>query len=318
MEFVKSRPTTSGGRPGTSSGRPGTSSGRRGSTTAAAFSDIGPDIENVNAESLILKEVGQDDFLRITNHARFIRENKALLATEDGRYQDILKLVESGLDVTTCKGLNGLSLLHIAASKGHGLLISEFIRLGISPNVQNDSNESPLHSAVYGGFILAVDQLLDFGAEIDAQNSDDETPLFYAVRRNFPAIVRLLVQRGADVNICDTIGDKAADRTSNPTILRHLVSSPATVHHDANDRWSHDVLMHVMSYLNAPDLMRVSCVCTKWHRISESEELWRSLGVRKWEIALKSSLGFAPTATAAIFKPKRSSSLKLKSTSAKK
>ena len=124
MEFVKSRPTTSGGRPGTSSGRPGTSSGRRGSTTAAAFSDIGPDIENVNAESLILKEVGQDDFLRITNHARFIRENKALLATEDGRYQDILKLVESGLDVTTCKGLNGLSLLHIAASKGHGLLIS--------------------------------------------------------------------------------------------------------------------------------------------------------------------------------------------------
>lgn len=325
MDFVSklpgSRPGTGGGgRPGTSSGgRPGTSNGKRSVITGSSVSsDIGPNIEALSAETLISKEVDQDDFLRITNHDRFIRENKALLAAEEGNVEEILRLVKDGLDVMLCRGLHGLTLLHIAASKGHGLLISELIRLGSVVNARNDYQETPLHVAVYGGHILAVDQLLDFGAEINAQNGDGESPIFYASRRNFPPIVRLLVQRGANVDIMDSIGDKATDHTTNPAILKHLVSTTNFAQNDTNDRWSHSILMEVLSYLTAPDLMRAACVCTKWHRISESEPLWKSLGVRKWEIALKSSLGFAPTATAAIFRPKRSNSLKTKSNSGKK
>jgi hypothetical protein len=311
MEFLASRPSTAGLRPGTAGSRRGVASG------VTASSDIGPNVEASNADTLISLEVGQDDFLRITNHDRFARQNKALLAAEDGNVNEILRLVDDGLDVVSCRGLNGLSLLHIAASKGHGFLISELIRLGILVNIRNDSQETPLHLSVYGGHILAVDQLLDFGAEIDAQNSDEETSLFYAARRNYPPIVRLLVQRGANINITDSIGDKAADHTSNLASLQHLTETHlgATA---ANEQWSYHVLLHVMSYLTAQDLMRVACVCSKWHRISESEHLWKALGVRKWEIALKSSLGFAPTATSAVFRPSRNNSLKTKSNSGKK
>lgn len=303
--------------------RPTTSSGRRSVTSATTASDLGPDLEFGSNNAIISREVGTDNFLRIANYDRFQRENQALLATEQGNRTELLSLLKEGLDVTQYRGLNGFSLLHHAASRGHGLIISELLRLGIVANVRNDAQETPLHLAVYGGHILAVDQLLDYGADIDAVNAEHETALFYAVRRNYPAIVRLLVQRGANVAIEDQDGDKAADHASHPSILRHLeshqaISSAVTTSSTLQERClTHDTLLRVFSFLQAPDLLRSSCVSTKWHRVSETDLLWKKLGVRKWEIALQSSLGFAPTATASIFKPKRPASGKSTSGSGK-
>lgn len=308
---ISLRPPTAG------TSRPGTSSGtRRHVTNSALISDIGPDMSNASNDTLIQREVSRDDFLRITNYDRFHRDNQALLYAESGDYEGLKMLLEEDKDVLHCKGLRGYSLLHHAASKGYGLIISELIKAGIDVNVRNDMKETPLHLAVYGGYILAVDQLLDYGADIDAANDSMETCLFYAVRKTQPAIIRLLLQRGADVNRRDQDGDLAADHTNNQNVIRALVDSfnnqtSAIMAPSNNDKISSNDLLRCFSYLSVKDLYRVACVSTKWHRVSENVSLWKDMGVRRWEIALQSSLGFAPTATASFFRPSRPPSFKL-------
>ena len=44
------------------------------------------------------------------------------------------------------------------------------------------------------------------------------------------------------------------------------------------------------------------------YRVSECEQLWQKLGVRRWERALQTTLGFGPAASTSFARPRRSSS----------
>ena len=47
----------------------------------------------------------------------------------------------------------------------------------------------------------------------------------------------------------------------------------------------------VFAFLTASDVCRAACVSGKFHRVSESAEIWARLGVRRWEVALQNVLG---------------------------
>jgi hypothetical protein len=333
-------------RPSTASERPSTSSGRRMVTSASLVSDSGPDLEKNNLSSIISREVGNDNFLRIANYDKFQQENKAMLAAEQGDLQTLQTMISQHYPITCYRGLNGYTLLHHAASKGHALLISEIVKIndGIDlVNIPNTEDETPLHLAVYANNIHIVDQLLDYGANINAINKDHETPLFYAMRKNNPAMVRLLIRRGADRTITDNYGETAADHAMDHSIVQHMeetlsimklqqqqqtsqhlrcnnnnnhnnVLSTLTISttHRNNHNHNHntiitDILYHIFSYLTIHELMIVANVSSKWQLISEQESLWKALGIRKWEVALQHTLGFSMTPTAAIFRPRRHS-----------
>ena len=314
-------------RPGSAITRPGTSGGRRNLAQAGSTANQGPEL-NQSTSSMLRSELGNDELLRIMTADKMQLENEAILCAEKGDLPGIQRAIENGVDIVSCRGLHGYTALHHACNRAHALVVSELIRLNMPIDIRNDSGETPLHLAVYAGNILVVDQLLDKGADINAVNADKETCLFYAARRRQPAIIRLLLQRGADASLEDALGDTAVDQATDPNSIRAFKTKTLRDQNDNNTSSScvcggasgnehqslthaalnYSVLLKIYSYLNVMDVLRCACVSSKWHRVSEYEEVWKALGVRRWELALQSSLGFAPAPTASFFRPKRISS----------
>eukprot|EP01039_Chlorochromonas_danica_P005836 gene5836-6427_t len=298
--------------------RPGTSSGQRRLTTSSTTSSFGPTLHNHQTTTAILhRELGDDNLLRILNEEEIQLQTKLILLTEQGQYNDFKKIIEQypRLDFSQLHGLHGYRLIHYAANRGHGGILAEILRIHPkSVYLQNELGETALHLAAYSGHLLIVDQLLDSGGDINALTKDGESALFYAARRQNVAIIRLLLQRGANLDLVDKYGEKAYDHAPNLTTQRAFESTIQTLstprrQEDADDEEElkhknslmqylhHRNLLLCFTFLPLEDLLRSACVCRKWHMISGYDSLWKARGGRRWELALKTTLGFAPTAT---------------------
>ena len=234
-------------------------------------------------------------FLRILAEDEAKMSFRAIALAEQGDRDRLLELLGKGLKLRDCRGLFGYTCLHHACNRGHMRVVAELLKHEADVDARSDSGESPLHLACYAGQLLIVDMLLDKGAEVDAMNAYLETPLFYAAKRGMPAVTRLLLQRGADPSLENQFGDRAADvakdeRTRIELNYRHVPQQ--------NEYLSFDVLLLVFTYLTPREVCRSACVSGKWHRVAESEDIWSRLAVRRWEMALQSSLGFSVTPSA--------------------
>ena len=300
-------------RPSTASlARPGTSSGRRNLAQSNSITHQAPDITSDTNDSIIKQEIGNDGLLRILNADHLHLTNEVIMYSEAGDLASLQNLHVKGLDIVSCRGMGGYTPLHHACNRGHALIVAELLRLNALIDCKNDNGETPLHLAVYAGNILIVDQLLDFEANINAVNNEGQTCLFYAARKCQPAIVRLLLQQGADPSIMDKYDELAIDHAPDANTQRafnaHSIVEITDVNHGHHAHLQYTDLLHVFSYLKVDDILRCACVCSKWHRASEYEEVWQRLGVRRWEYALQSTMGFAPTATMSFYRPSRKSS----------
>jgi ankyrin repeat protein len=205
--------------------------------------------------------------------------------------------------------MNGYSLLHYACSRGHINIAAALLRVADDINVKTDEGESPLHLAVFSGNLLAVEQLLDHGVDINSRNSYGETALFYAARKGYTAVIRLLLQRGADSSIRDELDETARDHVKDEHVLKAFDYCKVIDGNSMAGRLSHGMLLEIFKYLNVKELCRSACVSGKWHRVSEHEILWSALGIKRWECALQSSLGFSLTAMST-FSIRKSTSFK--------
>lgn len=130
-------------------------------------------------------------------------------------------------------------------------------------------------------------------------NINNETPLLYASRRSKPALIRLLLERGADRTIKDNYGDTAEDHADNEPTKRAFLTQQV----DQTGKLPYKLLLYIFQYLNAKDVCKAACVCGKWHRVSENPVIWSNLGIRRWELSLKSSLGFTTAAINLSYRP---------------
>jgi hypothetical protein len=209
-------------------------------------------------------------------------------------------LVPSEL-IMKARGISGYSALHHACNRGHSLMVFELIKNDLNVNLKNDAGDTALHMAAYTGNLLIAEQLIDCGADIDAINNYNETPLMYGARKNKPSMIRLLLQRGADRNINDRFGDKAIDHTDDSKTLEAFESlvlecwtnTDITNNNNYIYMLSYEQLLLVFKYLELKDICKVSSVAGKWNRVLENNEIWKQLGIRRWECALQSSLGFS-------------------------
>lgn len=278
------RPGTGGDR-----SRPGTAGDRSKSLTATRpglsnFSNLSyqtPDIESAaatTATAVLQREINSDSLLRIFDEANAYKSNEVIMMSEVGDFEGVMALIDNGIDLVSCRGLAGYTSLHHACNRGHVAIVGAILRhcLGII-NSTNDTGETALHLAVYSGNMNIVEQLVDHGANIDSRNDYGETALFYAARKNMPALVRLLLQRGSDVDIEDRFGERAEEHSSNS----HTMLAFAAQKVDQSGMLPLNELLFVFQFLDAREVCRCAMVAGKWHRISETESIWATLGVRR-------------------------------------
>lgn len=285
------------------------------STTSSSYK--APEIFN-DPNAAVNNELKDDSLLRIMR-ADILRKSDRLIAlTERGDHAAVEALLQEGADLPNCSGLHGFTPLHHACSRSQSAVVSILIKYGADIGSRNHAGETPLHLAAYRGNLLVVEQLIDCGADINAVNLDGESTLFYAARQSKPALVRLLLQRGASPHLVDRFGDTALDQAEDARTCDALkntdesITTTGTTSSSPASRLPYTELLHIFRYLDVKDVGKASMVAGKWHRVSESEELWRALGVRRWELALQSTLGFGTTAAATFGRPSSGGSKKEK------
>eukprot|EP01067_Filipodium_phascolosomae_P001546 Filipodium_phascolosomae@DN2011_c0_g1_i1.p1 len=122
-------------------------------------------------------------------------------------------------------------LLLTASRQGQMPEIKNLVeKSGISTNVRDSAQWTPIMCAAYNGHIDIVSYLVDKNANVHAENQFKWTALHLAASRNHIDVVRLLIAAGANVNAADQDGHTALHAAaSNPhtNVVRELLNAGA-------------------------------------------------------------------------------------------
>lgn len=95
-----------------------------------------------------------------------------------------------------------MSAMHMAAALGKTDIVELFHKVGgVSINITNHKNDTPLLWATRFNRVETARHLIKFGADVNLANDKGSTPLHWAIRHGYKSIVRLLLDTAeADVN----------------------------------------------------------------------------------------------------------------------
>ena len=185
-----------------------------------------------------------------------------IIAVEEGSYEKVQKLVQTGANVNgeiTLTGSHGsgegcmdwmciYTLLQYAASEGYLDIVKELIKAGVKVNTNNwgiCSNKiefldgTALIQAAKNGHTNVVIELIKAGANVNQANSWGDTPLIQAATQGHVDVVRELIKAGGNVNQSTDTGDtpliKAAEN-DHADVVRELIKAGANVNQE--NRWN--------------------------------------------------------------------------------
>lgn len=160
-------------------------------------------------------------------------------------------------------GLNRLdemerTMLAIAASYGHDVILQALLEAGANPNVRCKQQLTALHYAIQGREVFSTKTLLRYGAAPSAKDEQGWMPLHHAAWDGAGGCVEHLVKAGADVNARVPTGESAlqiALERANVNTARALVSMGA----DVKVKWAKSgatTLMLAMELKNSTELVK--------------------------------------------------------------
>lgn len=152
-----------------------------------------------------LKTKGALDWL--TEHT-LNTQNPATLFSNTSLAQDILlakELVRIGLKKKVEE------FLFKASEKGLNGIVRALIQAGISPNIKNSEEATPLMIAVKNDKAKIVEFLIKSRADINARNGYGTTPLMHAAEKGSQTMVDLLLKYHADPSLKDDFDNTASD-----------------------------------------------------------------------------------------------------------
>lgn len=155
-----------------------------------------------------------------------------MLAAESGNASVCGLLLQRGADVNT-RDTDNCSALWGAASYGHAGVCELLCRYGALVNAPCGLTETPpLLEATFGGHLETCEILLQHGALVNLVGRNNVTPLTLAAEMGHACVCELLLRYGADVNGC---GLKLLVSLGNNMDLSHSNSSVLiTPTYDAN------------------------------------------------------------------------------------
>ena len=120
-----------------------------------------------------------------------------------------------------CKGLYDWTALHIAASEGHHKVCAVLLdsENGTDVNAKTQLGRTPLHIAALKGHLILVQMLIRKGAELNLQDTDQNTPLHLAASMDHSDTVEFLLHSGAHPYVRNSIGKTAADAAASLAVF---------------------------------------------------------------------------------------------------
>lgn len=151
---------------------------------------------------------------------RLEREMDLIKAIDEGDFQKIRALLESGAD-TNAKDENGVTALMHATHKGYVDVVKQLLTYGADVNAKTPpsgfglSDQTALMLAAVVGHTDVLKELLVHGTDVNAKDSMGMTALAsackfndnFASREDYIEAVKQLIAHGADVNARDNEGD---------------------------------------------------------------------------------------------------------------
>ena len=98
-----------------------------------------------------------------------------------------------------------------SARSGNLVVVKLFVQSGMSVNVTNNNDYTPLHMAARYGYLEVVKYLVGQGADVDATDYNGWTLLHWAAWGGYLEIVEYLVGQGADVDAMTNGGSTPRD-----------------------------------------------------------------------------------------------------------
>ena len=135
-------------------------------------------------------------------------EKDLLLKTSDGDFEQVLNLIEDGVDVNV-QDENGMTPLMIASQAGNEHLVEELIKAGAGVNIKTYLGDTALIYATENNQIECIRKLLTSEANINVQGDKGNTALIYTVDGLNQDCFQALIERDAIPDIQNDNGDTA-------------------------------------------------------------------------------------------------------------
>eukprot|EP00055_Hartaetosiga_balthica_P008996 m.34827 g.34827 ORF g.34827 m.34827 type:complete len:493 (-) comp6561_c0_seq1:1374-2852(-) len=161
--------------------------------------------EKLKGVLLYAKEKKMTELLLLHGATMEMKENNSteiFIETLKHNKENVINLIEGGVDPNCKEKERGLSLLHIVASSNQVDLADTLIqKYKVDPMVENDSETPPLSSASRAGSFEMVKFLVEVhNADVNKKKDNLYTPLTFAARNGHIEIVKYLLSHGAEPN----------------------------------------------------------------------------------------------------------------------
>ena len=177
---------------------------------------------------------------------------------EGGRLDNIKRLLELGADIQQLD-YNGWSALHFAARDSSPEIIEYLLSVGMTVNMTDKSDQTPLMCAcLEGGRLDNIKRLLELGADIQQlEINDGWSALHFAATYSSPEIIEYLLSLEMTVNMTDNSGQTplmcACYKGGRLDNIKRLLELGADIQQlEFNDGWS---ALHFAARDSSPEII---------------------------------------------------------------